>query len=52
MAKRKSYRKPQINKVKLVPEEAVLLGCKRADGTGGKDNGCTTGSKCKDVITS
>ena len=33
MVKRKTYRKPQINQVKLVPEEAILAGCK-AIGTG------------------
>lgn len=38
MVKKKTYRKPQINQVKLVPEEAVLLGCK-AIGTGANKNG-------------
>ena len=33
MVKKKTYRKPQINQVSLVPEEAVLSGCK-AIGTG------------------
>ncbi len=28
MVKRKSYQKPQIKQVNLVPEEAVLVGCK------------------------
>lgn len=30
MAKRKPYQKPQISKIKLVPEEAVLTACKVA----------------------
>ena len=52
MAKKKNYQKPEINQVKLVPEEAVLLGCKRADGIGGKTDKCTTGNACKSEITS
>ncbi len=28
MVRRKPYRKPQVNQVKLVPEEAVLQNCK------------------------
>ena len=35
MVKRKFYQKPQIKQVNLVPEEAVLVGCKSsADPTG------------------
>jgi hypothetical protein len=33
MVRRKPYRKPQVNQVKLMPEEAVLAGCKLT-GTG------------------
>ncbi len=33
MVKRKTYRKSQINQVKLVPEEAMIAGCK-ATGSG------------------
>jgi hypothetical protein len=29
---RKTYKKPQINQVKLVIDEAVLAGCKIANG--------------------
>lgn len=29
---RKCYKKPQVNEVKVVIEEAVLQGCKRAPG--------------------
>ena len=32
---RKPYRKPVIQQVKLVPEEAVLGGCKTASAGGG-----------------
>lgn len=31
---KKTYQKPQITQVKLVPEEAVLGGCKNAAVTG------------------
>jgi hypothetical protein len=33
MVKRKPYQKPEIKQVDLVPEEAVLAGCKTNDGT-------------------
>ena len=33
---RKSYKKPQVHKVKLEIDEAVLLGCKVASGNPGK----------------
>lgn len=38
-AKKKSYSKPQIEKVQLVPEEAVLTGCKMAAPGSGKNSG-------------
>ena len=34
---RKTYKKPQINQVKLVIEEAVLAGCKVQAGNPGKE---------------
>lgn len=34
MAKKKVYQKPQIKQVNLVPEEAVLAGCKVATDPG------------------
>ena len=42
---KRKYKKPEINKVKLVPEEAVLTNCKvtfTAQGGGSKcaENGC------------
>ena len=45
MVKRKSYQKPQIKQVNLVPEEAVLVGCKSPADPGGKlagSNNCGT----------
>ena len=42
MVKRKTYRKPQVNQVKLVPEEAVLTACKlpgTASGSSNKQSG-------------
>jgi len=33
MAKKKTYRKPGIKQVELVPEEAVLTNCKMGSGT-------------------
>ena len=32
---RKTYKKPQINQVKLVVDEAILAGCKVAPGNPG-----------------
>jgi len=40
MQNRKSYRKPEILKVELRPEEAVLTACKSTSG-GGPDALCT-----------
>ena len=39
---RKNYKKPQINQVNLVIEEAVLLACKTSagDAAGKKGAGC------------
>ncbi len=39
---RKNYKKPQVHKVKLEIDEAVLLGCKVASGDAakGKTSGC------------
>lgn len=43
MVKRKAYGKPQINQVKLVPEDAVLAGCKTSQyATGNKNSVATT----------
>ncbi len=46
MAK-KTYTKPQINKVRLLPQEAVLTACKRADGPDSTAVPCaSTGHRC------
>ena len=37
------YNKPQINKVSLLPEEAVLLACKTVSGTDRSDGKCRSG---------
>ncbi|MBI4621089.1 MAG: hypothetical protein HY739_13160 [Desulfobacterales bacterium] len=44
---RKSYIKPQVNKVKLEIEEAVLQACKRGAGLVGKTNKNCDHSQCK-----
>lgn len=44
---KKPYRRPQISRVRLVPEEATLQNCKEAGGaTGLGANKCLTGG-CK-----
>lgn len=40
MKEKKPYQKPTMAKVNLVPEEAVLIGCKQATGAGGKNERC------------
>ena len=48
MSKRKPYQKPEINQVKLKPEEAVLTGCKMSSGSGGVNEKCyPVSSACK-----
>ncbi len=45
---RKSYQKPKLNQVRLIPEEAVLTACKNLGGPGGKGNKCPNlSSGCK-----
>jgi len=43
---RKIYKKPQINQVKLVVDEAVLAGCKVSPGAPGMTNKHCTHVKC------
>ena len=43
---RKTYKKPQINQVKLVVEEAVLAGCKIASGNPGMTDKHCNHTKC------
>jgi hypothetical protein len=44
MTAKKPYQKPEVKKVDLRPEEAVLTGCKNSSGTwciaGAGDSGC------------
>jgi len=50
---RKNYKKPQINQVNLVIEEAVLQACKTSggDGAGKKGSGCAV-QQCRITIGS
>ena len=43
---RKTYKKPQINQVKLVVDEAVLAGCKLKAGDAGAGNKHCTFKDC------
>ena len=44
--KKKPYKKPQLQEVKLVPEEAVLTACKTANGLAGGTRTCRTSRGC------
>ncbi len=46
MNSKKPYQKPQLQEVKLVPEEAVLAACKTATGRGTGTRTCRTSSTC------
>jgi len=47
---RKSYRRPQISRVGLVPEEATLAVCKTVGGaTGLGGNKCLSPAVCKQI---
>ena len=50
---RKNYKKPQINQVNLVIEEAVLQACKTSagDAAGKKGSGCST-AQCQFTLGS
>lgn len=47
---RKNYKKPQINQVNLVIEEAVLQACKTGPGLSGKSGHNCDFSACKKSI--
>ncbi len=52
--KKKAWSKPACVKVKLVPEEAVLWGCKVLVGAVAKDGWagtCITGSNCPSLAS-
>ncbi|MBN2119700.1 MAG: hypothetical protein JW734_01415 [Candidatus Omnitrophica bacterium] len=40
MMTKKTYQKPALSQVDLVPQEALLTGCKRSDGSNGKSESC------------
>ncbi len=44
---KKPYVKPQVTRVLLKPEEAVLGACKSATGRGPGQTNCRTPGKCK-----
>jgi len=44
MTKKKYYQKPEVKKVALVPEEAVLVNCKTTSGTVKNAARCRSGS--------
>ena len=46
MNKKKNYQRPEIKKVALTPEEAVLTFCKAAGGTNRSVGKCETDAKC------
>jgi hypothetical protein len=46
VVKRRTYCKPQIERVQLVLEEAVLTGCKRGNAAGPFANNCAPGQGC------
>jgi len=43
--KKKSYKKPQLQEIKLLPEEAVLTSCKCGIIAAGKCNNVSGGTK-------
>jgi len=44
--KKRHYEKPQLQEVKLVPEEAVLAACKTASGRGTTTRSCSSSTRC------
>ena len=49
---KRSYKKPEIFKVKLTPEEAVLSGCKQGGSTGKPEYGYRCQGQCASDIGS
>lgn len=47
---RKNYKKPQINQVNLIMEEAVLQACKTSQGAPGQSTQNCNHSACKKGI--
>jgi hypothetical protein len=46
---KKPYKKPEVKKVQLKPEEAVLGACKSSGNVGPAALNCTTGSACSSL---
>ena len=49
---KKSYKRPEVFKVGLTPDEAVLTGCKRGGVTGKPEYGDRCSGKCASTIAS
>ncbi len=47
MEKRKKYQKPEIEKVALTPDEAVLTFCKGDVGTNRSGGKCVSDASCR-----
>jgi hypothetical protein len=52
MKAKKAYHKPQVTKVDLKPEEAVLSACKSNDAAGPSGLPCPSGNICKQKAVS
>ena len=50
MEKRKKYKKPEIKKVALTPEEAVLSFCKSGVGVNRFDTRCASIAACTNKV--
>jgi len=48
--RRKNYKKPQINQVNLIIEEAVLAACKTGPGAAGKGAKNCDNTACKSSV--
>jgi hypothetical protein len=47
---RRSYQKPQIKEVKLIPEDAVLQNCKSSVGATKTASRCASSANCDNRI--
>lgn len=47
---RRSYQKPQIKEVNLIPEDAVLQNCKSATGATSKAGRCRSSANCANRV--
>lgn len=44
--KKKTYARPELKRIRLVPEEAILAGCKINRGTGPHGRNCRQTGPC------